>query len=285
MTERSAPSSAAPAGAADRHTGREAGRLVPRVRMEKRAPAGLAKALYYAGRRRRSTGARQEVAGNARERAQFFFTEPVAGFVTLLENLDSFMETGIAPFAGFELPGLMLSGVVLLGATTLLFLRRIWIPQMRYLSLATDYFPLFLIIGIAFTGALMRYLLKVDLVSAKALTLGIVTFNLPALSVLKDIGVLFYIHFFLVCVLMAYFPFSKLTHMAGIFLSPSRNLSNNSRFVRHINPWDYPVKVHSYDAYEDEFREKMIEAGLPVEKMPESGAEGEAGSQEEATKE
>jgi hypothetical protein len=36
--------------------------------------------------------------------------------------------------------------------------------------------------------------------------------------------------------------------------------------VRHINPWNYPVKVHTYAAYEDEFREKMIEAGLPVEK-------------------
>jgi len=52
----------------------------------------------------------------------------------------------------------------------------------------------------------------------------------------------------------------------GVFLSPTRNLSNNSRFVRHINPWNYPVKVHTYDEYEEEFRDKMIEAGLPVEK-------------------
>jgi hypothetical protein len=55
-------------------------------------------------------------------------------------------------------------------------------------------------------------------------------------------------------------------HMAGVFLSPTRNLSNNSRIVRHINPWNYPVKVHTYQEYEDEFREKMIDAGLPVEK-------------------
>jgi hypothetical protein len=26
------------------------------------------------------------------------------------------------------------------------------------------------------------------------------------------------------------------------------------------------VKVHTYDEYEEEFRDKMIEAGLPVEK-------------------
>jgi hypothetical protein len=43
--------------------------------------------------------------------------------------------------------------------------------------------------------------------------------------------------------------------------------------VRHVNPWSYPVKVHTYEEYEDEFREKMVEAGLPVDKMPESQSE------------
>jgi len=83
------------------------------------------------------------------------------------------------------------------------------------------------------------------------------------------IGVIFYIHLFTLCVLISYFPFSKLTHMAGIFLSPTRNLANNSRFIRHVNPWNYTVKFHTYAAYEDDFREKMIEAGLPVDKQPE----------------
>jgi hypothetical protein len=67
-------------------------------------------------------------------------------------------------------------------------------------------------------------------------------------------------------VLVGYFPFSKLMHMGGIFLSPTRNLANNNRAVRHVNPWNYPVEVHTYEEYEEEFREKMIEAGLPVEK-------------------
>ena len=77
---------------------------------------------------------------------------------------------------------------------------------------------------------------------------------------------LFYGHLFLVCVLLAYLPFSKLTHFAGVFLSPTRNLANNNRAVRHVNPWDYPVKVHGYPEYEDELREKMKSAGIPVEK-------------------
>jgi hypothetical protein len=43
-------------------------------------------------------------------------------------------------------------------------------------------------------------------------------------------------------------------------------MANNNRFVRHVNPWNYPVKVHPYEEYEEEFREKMLEAGIPVEK-------------------
>ena len=95
--------------------------------------------------------------------------------------------------------------------------------------------------------------------------MGLVAFQ-P--KVPEGINVLFYIHFFLVSVLLAYFPFSKLMHMGGVFLSPTRNLANNSRVVRHINPWNPDVKYHTYEEYEDDFREKMVEAGIPVEKQP-----------------
>jgi hypothetical protein len=54
-------------------------------------------------------------------------------------------------------------------------------------------------------------------------------------------------------------------HIGGIFLSPTRNLPNTSRSVRYINPWNYPVKVHSYAEYEEEFRKKMKKAEIPVE--------------------
>jgi hypothetical protein len=82
----------------------------------------------------------------------------------------------------------------------------------------------------------------------------------------EGIGSLFYAHLFLICTLLMYFPFSKLMHMGGVFLSPTRNMANDSRIVRHINPWNYPVHVHTYEEYEDDFREKMKKAGLPVEK-------------------
>ena len=233
-----------------------------------------------------------------------FFTEPIPGFVHLLESLDSFLEAGIAPLQGFGVPGMLLSGFVLMAAVTFLLLRRIVISQMRYISLPADYFPLFLILGIGTTGIMMRYggmalqyvtrflnyivnlelnPLNVDvftaqLVNVKELAMGLVTLR-PTMP--EDIGTLFFIHLFLVSVLIAYIPFSKLMHMAGIFLSPTRNLSNNNRFVRHINPWNYPVEVHTYEEYEDEFREKMIDAGLPVEKMPTKEANNQASPAEE----
>jgi len=49
-------------------------------------------------------------------------------------------------------------------------------------------------------------------------------------------------------------------------MSPSRNLVSNNRWVMHVNPWNYPVKFHTYAEYEDKFREPMIECGIPVEK-------------------
>ncbi len=184
-----------------------------------------------------------------------FFTEPVPFFVPLLESVDSFFQ--------FGLPVVYLSGLALLAGLIYLLARRIFISHAKYISLASDYFPLFLIIGIAVTGILMRYFTKVDVVKVKELTMGLATFRpVPV----RGIDGLFYAHFFLVCVLLAYFPFSKLMHAGGVFLSPTRNLPCNGRAERHINPWNYPVKVHTYEEYEDDFREHMIEAGLPVEK-------------------
>ena len=211
-----------------------------------------------------------------------FFTDPVPFFVTLVENVDSFFRVEILyPGFQFGLPGVFLSGVVLLAAAAYLFSRRLFIRQVRYISLASDYFPLFLIFAIALTGILMRYFAKIDITAAKALTMGLVTLR-PAIP--EGVGAVFYIHLFFVSVLLAYFPFSKLMHLGGIFLSPTRNLTTDTRAKRHVNPWNYPVPVHTYEEYEDEFRDKMIEAGLPVDKMPEevpAAEPAEAAAEEE----
>lgn len=187
------------------------------------------------------------------------FTDPIAGFVAQLEAADGLFQVGA--------PVLYQSDLIFMGAITFLFVRRIVLNNIRYISLPADYFPLFLIFGIGLTGILMRYFLRVDVVAIKQLTLGLATFS-PVIS--GQIGTIFFVHLFLVCALLVYFPFSKLMHLGGVFMSPTRNMANNSRMVRHINPWNDPkIKPHSYASYEDEFREFMVDAGLPVEKeMP-----------------
>ncbi len=184
-----------------------------------------------------------------------FFTEPVPFFVHGIERVDGFLQVG--------LPGIYITDLIFIVAVTYLLIRRIIIPQMRYISLPADYFPLLLILGIGITGILTRYFTKVDLLKVKQLVMGLVALK-PVVP--EGIGIIFFIHLFLVSVLIAYFPFSKLMHAGGVFLSPTRNLPNDTRIVRHVNPWNYPVKVHTYAEYEDHFREKMIEAGLPVDK-------------------
>ena len=183
-----------------------------------------------------------------------FFLVSIPGFVESLESVDGFLQ--------ITLPTLYITDLLLVLAVTFLVLRRLASAQMRIISLSTDYFPLFLILAIALSGISMRYLDKVDIVAVKVLVQGLVSFQFDAPG---EIGAIFYVHLFLVCVLASYFPFSKLMHMGGIFLSPTRNLANNSREKRHINPWNPEVKFRTYNEYEDEFREKMVKADLPTE--------------------
>ena len=184
-----------------------------------------------------------------------FFLQPVPQLVTFLESVDGFFQLAV--------PTLFLSDVLILAALLYLLGRRLLNRQLRYISLPADYFALFLLLAVAVTGVLMRYVTKVDLVAAKELAMGLVTFSPKVPAV---IGTPFYIHIFFVSVLFAYFPFSKLTHMAGIFLSPTRNLANNNRRRRHVNPWNPEVEVHTYAQWEEDFHDKLVAAGIPLDK-------------------
>jgi len=184
-----------------------------------------------------------------------FFLEPVPTILVILQRVDSILQN--------LLPIIYISDVTILIALCYLFFRRIIYPQVRYISLPSDYFVLLTIAGIAISGVLMRLIFRVDLVQVKEWVMAMLRFHpMPP----KGVTLFFYIHLFFVSLLIAYFPVSKLMHMPGIFLSPTRNLMNTSRNERHINPWNAPVKVHTYEEYEDEFREAMKEVGLPVEK-------------------
>lgn len=186
------------------------------------------------------------------------FVEPTPFFVTMIERADGFFQIGTPVF--------YLTSFGIIAGLAYLLARRLFTPQVRYISLLNDYFPLFLLLGIAISGFWLRYISKSDIVAIKELATGLATASPPGAAVLANISPLFFGHFFLVSMLLIYFPFSKLMHMAGVFLSPTRNMANNNRAVRHINPWNYPVKLHTYEEYEEEFGDLMKAVGLPVEK-------------------
>ena len=144
-----------------------------------------------------------------------YFTEPVWFWVNLIQPFGK--------YAGFA----MLAG--LLG----LWGRRFLVERVRYISAPSDHLMLMLLIGIAASGLMMKYVMHTDIVSLKAFTLGLIYFNwqpLPADPVLL-------VHLSLVLILMFIFPISKLLHAPGVFFSPSRNQVDNPREKRHLAPW------------------------------------------------
>lgn len=183
--------------------------------------------------------------------------EPVPAVVVLVQQVDGFLQIG--------LPVLFMSTAGFTVGLLYLTYRRLADPGVRYLSLAADYFPLFLLLGIASTGILMRHFVKTDVVGIKALMVGLATFHPEAPAAPAP---LFLMHLTMVSALLAYFPASKLMHMAGVFMSPTRNLANSNRWELHVNPWNPEVKTHSYAEWEEEFREKLQGAGVPLDSAP-----------------
>jgi len=181
--------------------------------------------------------------------------EPVPSLVAFVQNVDGVFRLAI--------PTLFITDFIILLALTYLFIRRVIFPQVRYISLPADYFALLMLLGVVISGILMRFFFKVDIVGVKELAMGVLRFQ----PVIPDgVGLTFYIHLTFVSLLIAYFPMSKMMHLAGVFLSPTRNLRNDSRMRRHINPWNPQVKVHTYEEWEDEFRKAIKKVGLPLER-------------------
>ena len=141
-----------------------------------------------------------------------FFTEPVIEFVHWLQSIDGLFEIAV--------PVLYISNILIVIGLGYLLSRRVFNPQVRYISLVSDYLALFLLFSVVLSGIWMRYFDKVDIIKVKEFAMSLVAFS-PQIP--DGISSIFYIHLFFVSVLLIYFPFSKLLHMAGVFFSPSRN--------------------------------------------------------------
>ncbi|MBF0519994.1 MAG: respiratory nitrate reductase subunit gamma [Nitrospirae bacterium] len=138
----------------------------------------------------------------------------------------------------------MFLGGVLLVSLILLVIRRVLEQRTAYVTSFADYFVLLLIIGIVFTGMLMRSeVYRPDIIAVNRFVLELFDIKAPLHMLgmhpaVAPGNVVFMCHLSLVCFLLMYFPFSKLMHSAGYLFSPTRNMVNNPRDVRHVNPWD-----------------------------------------------
>ena len=188
-----------------------------------------------------------------------FSIEPVPAWVMFIDQWDGFFQ--------IWLPGIYLTSFGLLLGLLYLLWRRFADSQVRYISLVSDYFALFLLLGIAVSGGLLRYApgVRTDIVAVKEMVMAWLAFK-PI--VLEGASPVFTVHLFLVTILMAYFPFSKLMHAGGVFLSPTRNMPNDNRARRHVNPWadELPYKTHTYAEWEEEFASVIKACGLPMDK-------------------
>ena len=152
-----------------------------------------------------------------------YFTDPVWTWVDLIQPFGKY-----AAFA-------MAAG--LLG----LWVRRLVVDRVRYITALSDHLMLALLFAIAGTGLMMDYVTHTDIVAVKAFFLGLMYFDwqpIPTDPVLLT-------HLGLVATLMIIFPISKLLHAPGVFFSPTRNQVDNPRAEpglrphtsRHIAPW------------------------------------------------
>jgi nitrate reductase gamma subunit len=103
----------------------------------------------------------------------------------------------------------------------------------RFISTPSDHLHLALLLAIAGSGLLMRFVAHTDIVALKAFMLGLMRFDWQPLP--SD--PLLLLHLTLVALLMIVFPISKLLHAPGLFFSPTRYQVDNPREARHVASW------------------------------------------------
>jgi [DsrC]-trisulfide reductase subunit M len=152
--------------------------------------------------------------------------------VVLIGHLRYFIEPVWAWVAVAQQLGVYAGSIMLVGLAGL-WLRRVVVDRVRYISAPSDHLMLALLAAIASSGLLMRSLSHTDIVAVKSFVLGLLAFDwqpLPADALLLA-------HLALVALLMFVFPISKLLHAPGMFFSPTRVQVDNPREKRHLAPW------------------------------------------------
>jgi len=144
-----------------------------------------------------------------------YFIEPVWGWVTFIQ-----------PFG-------LYAGIPMLLGLCGLWVRRLFVERIRYISTPSDHLMLVLLIVIAVSGLTMQFAIHTDVIAVKGFFQGLMHLSIQPLP--TDFILL--LHLLLVAALMAIFPISKLLHAPGVFFSPTRNQKDDPREKRHISAW------------------------------------------------
>ena len=119
-----------------------------------------------------------------------YFTDPVWGWVALIQ-----------PFG-------MYAGITMLLGLCGLWVRRLYVERIRYISTLSDHLMLVLFICIAGSGLLMKFAVHTDVIGVKNFFLGLMHLNMQSLPASFPL----YVHLLLVSALLVILPISKLLH-------------------------------------------------------------------------
>ena len=152
--------------------------------------------------------------------------------LVLLRHLRYFIEP-VWAWVEFIQPFGMYAGITMLLGLLGLWGLRLLVERIRYISTPSDHLMLVLLIGIAASGLLMKFVAHTDVIGVKGFFLGLMHLDIQALPA----DLLLLVHLSLVVALLAVFPFSKLLHAPGVFFSPTRNQKDDPREQRHLSAW------------------------------------------------
>jgi len=149
------------------------------------------------------------------------------------------------------------AGILFAAVISFLLFRRLFHPGIRYFSKYSDYFLILLVFSLAFVGDYARVFGKLDQGAVSSYLIGLLTFQ----PVLPPSNLAFLTHFLLAQLLLMYIPFSKVTHLVGWVLAPTRNQRNVARSEWHRNPWEPRVEIEDWESYAQRYRRELEELG------------------------
>lgn len=153
-------------------------------------------------------------------------------FLVTLRHLRYFLDPVWLPIALVQPFGIY-GGMAMVAGLAGLWVRRVLVDRVRFITGPSDHLILALLILIGLSGLSMTFIFHTDIVAVKRFFRGLLAFSPQPLPT----DPLLLLHLLAVATLMIVFPFSKLLHAPGLFFSPTRNQADNPREKRHIAAW------------------------------------------------